>query len=192
MSARGKSTENGVSLKVTSANGVDSDVFYVTVLVPDRLAFVYYSNNQDANYGYRSIIQYAIVSQLQQDLPTNITWNEHFTSNTVYDYGTTAECPNGPTGWQRGPEVASTVPPGDAEDKIQGTPYFSCPPPTYTTYQSVNGQPPAAVRGTPIHHFDGGFWVGSTTPGQGYQVQAQQWQRYINLATHNSVVSPIQ
>jgi hypothetical protein len=192
-----KTTEGGVTIKAT-AGGISS-YYTLTVLVPNRLEFSRYVNAPNASFGYQTVIHYQIIDNLGNVLPSAVDFNEHFTTttapgvnppNVINDYSNPSVCPSGPV-WTRGPEQpAPGASPTDIIDTIQGQALVACPTPVTpsSTYDSSTTQ---MSGGTKVHHFLGGFWVGSTTAGSGYPVQCHTWQRWLDHATHDSIQTPV-
>jgi hypothetical protein len=162
---------------VATTNGASSNAFHLTVLVPDHLSYTGTDYLSDPNYLYFTKIHYQIVDQFGNLLPHAVDFNEHFTDSPTPDYAG--------ENWRRGPESpTSAANPSDVWDGIQGetsdrtpTPVAPCSPTRCTTK---------------VYHWHGGFWVGSTVAGSGYEAQSQTWQKYTDHAAHENKLSPVQ
>jgi hypothetical protein len=166
-------TQNDVRLTVT-VNGVTSNIFTVTVRSPQSLSYVTEGTVSNASFGYRSLVEYQIRDQFGTLLPSTVPINELFTTGIVNDF------PG--TNWIRAPQGGASVSPSGWSDTIDGQPLNGAiPQPT---------GPCSPLCNVPIHHFDGEWYVGSVTPGNGIRVQTNTWQRYRDHATHTNRISP--
>lgn len=166
-------TQNDVRLTVT-VNGMTSDIFTVTVRSPKSLSYVAEGSAANASFGYRSLVEYQIRDQFGTLLPSSVPINELFTTAIVNDFSG--------TNWIRAPAGGTSVSPNGWSDTIDGQPLNGAiPQPT---------APCSPLCNTAIHHFDGEWYVGSNSPGNGVKVQTNTWQRYKDHATHTNRVSP--
>lgn len=176
LAAKGSNAVDDVRIVVTVNNAV-SDPQTLTVNTPHSLVHLRDVHQPiGAPYtGYRSEVHYRIRDQFKQVLPSSVPLNEIFTTGVIDDY------PG--TDWQRGPAGGATVSPQDWADGI--------------TYGTVSGgvptpqSPQTPLGTTKVHHFRGGWQIGSVTPGVGKRVQENNWQRFRDHALHTSIVSPV-
>jgi hypothetical protein len=163
-----KSALNEVGVSVT-VNGVSSSTHSLTVYVPDSFSYAGTDYLTDSTYAYFTKIHYQIVDQFGDVLPSAVDFNEHFTASPTPDYSG--------EDWRRGPESPTAgANPTDVWDGIQGETSDRTPTPTATCSPTVCT--------TKVYHWPGGFWVGSTTAGSGYQAKSLTWQKYTDHAEH--------
>ena len=163
-----------VGVRVT-VNGVASRTFKLTVRAPHRLVLnSNFSHSAHATMGYQTLIEYRIEDQFTDVLPAAVGINEQFTTGEIDDF----------TGnnWSRGPAGGANVSPAGWFDVITGQ-SISTSFPTATN-------PCSPLCNTKVHHFDGEWYVGSTTVGRGRRVQTNTWQRFTDHAEHTNRVSP--
>ncbi len=168
----GSAAKDDVSVTVT-VNGVASDPFSLTVLVPNSLKPLSNVDNVDATFGYLSEIHYAILDQFGRTLPSNVPLNEKFTSALRKDFAG--------TDWRRGPEGGALVSPANWQDSIQGE---------ASTFTPTPQNPQTPLGSVKVEHWNGQWQIGSATIGSGRRVQTNVWQKYQDHARHTNIVSP--
>ncbi|MCA1568136.1 MAG: hypothetical protein LC803_21325 [Acidobacteria bacterium] len=163
-----------VGVQVT-VNGVSSRPFKLSVRAPHRLVLnSNFDHSAHGTLGYLTRIHYRIEDQFTDLLPTSVGINEQFTTGVINDY------PG--TNWVRGPEGGATVSPVDWADAITGQDMSTSIPPSTA--------PCSPLCSTRVHHFNGGWFVGSEVVGRGRRVQTNTWQRFTDHAEHTNRVSP--
>lgn len=159
-----------IHLEHTTPDGtVTTDQHNMTVFTAESLDHLRNNDNADPNWGYETFVHYRILDQFGDTLPEDVPINEQWTSGITVDF-------NG-MNWRRGPEGWATVSPADWADHIQGenTARHNVPAPVGP------GHPNAGVR---VYHWDGDWYVGSSTIGDGSLVASVTWQKQRGNARH--------
>ena len=158
-----------------TANGQASAYFYVTTRRPASLNSQSVFTQCDSQWGYETDITYVIFDQLSTPLPSDIDWNEQWTTGitTVYSGTNWPQNPVSPAtalynGTDGGPRLL---------DVVQGP--------------GVNNQPPnvpqptcAANPSVEVVKWGQAFSVGSQTTGAGVQVQQDTLHKWIDHGAH--------
>ena len=175
------SQANDVSITVT-VNGQTSAPFNITVRTPHRAVPLippgqssHITHDPDSSYGYQTTIRYRILDNLDALLPTPIWVNECWTSDPVKDYA-------GEVNWLQSQQQGAEVPNSAFEDQIQGY-LLSIANPVPTSPQSPLGN-------VKVQHWGQAIYIGSSTACQGRRIQTNTFQKYIDHATHENVISP--
>jgi hypothetical protein len=171
---------NDVSITV-KVNGVTSNAYRLSVLVPHQLVYIDEEDLLDGDYGYTSIIDYQLFNQFGNQLPSSVPINEHFTSSVISDFAG--------SNWKRGAELGGAQLPGNVQDWISGQLLSAIPAP-YPTPIHPCTLTLGYLCNTPVHHFTGEIYVGSLVSGRGRRVETLIWQRYTDHASHTNRVSP--
>ncbi len=160
---------------VATANDVPSDPFSITTRKPYRLASPESQHECDQYYGYSNYISYEIQDQLLAKVPSNVSWNEKFTSSCQQDNSQGNWCTYGlPT--ELGDTGTILI------DHITGPGVNNNPAPNPTPVCSGNS--------TKQQHWSQELRVGSLTSGTGVRVQTDTLVRFADHAEHQTVVSP--
>ncbi len=165
---------NDIGIKVT-VRGSTSNEFRMTSLTPWEFALNSATHVPHATRGYVSTYTYTVRDQFQNILPSDVPYNEKFTSGVRIDYpGTNWGFPAG---------FGAVQPPNNMFDTMA--------PPEYSPFVT-----PAAVHpGAPdafvqVANRDQEWYVGSTVSGSGRRVQTNLQRYYLGFAEHQMVVSP--
>ncbi len=154
------------------ANNVDSTEFSITSRTPYRWVAGSISTNCDATNGYLTLISYTAQDQLLAALPSDVPYNEKWTTGITNDFSG--------TNWRRGPEGAG-VSQGSLMQDLIGGENVNLPP---VPVPLCNGD------STAIQHWGQEWWVGSATIGVGRRAQTNTLQKYKGRAAHTSIMSP--
>ncbi|HEX8282831.1 MAG TPA: hypothetical protein VF588_05730 [Pyrinomonadaceae bacterium] len=173
VTGRNASTFREVGIQVT-VNGATSPTFRLSVRAPHRLVLTRdFVQRADATWGYDTEIHYRIEDQFTDVLPSNVPLNEHFTTGIVADFAG--------MDWRRGAEGGAVVNPTDWFDHIQGETAGHNPAPR---------NPCSPLCNTAVYHWDGEWFIGSTSIGVGRRVQTNTWQKFTDHAEHTNRTSP--
>jgi hypothetical protein len=150
----------------------------------------YYANTT----GYACAIHYRILDQFNDVLPSDILLNEHFVTAPYTEWSAgqnwltvlgEGECGTDHT-------ECGAAHPNDWYDLIGIVSNGECDATSQipTTTCSPVPKDPGTAAGSVVS-WDGIWSVGSRVPGKGVTIQFNEWHRYIDHATHESVISPL-
>jgi len=171
--------QGDVKVKVTvrfSDNSTKTSSDYpITVRGPKLLTFNTRLDAEDPGFGYSSHLYYKIRDNFNELLPSQIGFNEKWTTGVVNDYAG--------TNWTRGAEIGATTSSSELDDLIQGQGLGGSPVPVPVAPQYPFGT-------TKVQHWGQEHRVGSMVIGAGARVQTDVLQKYRDHANHESVQSP--
>lgn len=163
-----------ISLKLGS---ITLGSFETVVLAPDHLVHLQNRSSAHATNGYETFIDYRIEDQFNRVLPDYVPVNELWTGDVVNDYTG--------TDWSRSVHSGTLISPDSWFDLIRPASDWVEPTPV---------GPGDTGDDTAIHHWEGEWRVGSTTPGDGVLVSCANdrwaddttcvWKRYRGHADH--------
>ena len=164
-----------VGIRVT-ADGAASDTYDITVRAPHRLVLIRdFQHFANTGLWYETHISYRIEDQFTDVLPTNVHINEDFTTAAIDDFAG--------HDWNRTiNEGAALIAPSSWFDRITG--------PDNNPVNPQPRSPCSPLCNTKVYHWNGGWYVGSSTIGRGVRVQTNTWVRYTDHAEHTSRTSP--
>ncbi len=169
-------------VKVTvTVGGMASNPFAITVRGPKYLVLATTLHSADTRFGYATQIFYKIFDNLNVQLTSAVPFNEYFPVLPPWNDYTG-------TNWNAGPATGNTtssVQSFELWDLIQGQNLNASPAPVPTPIV-----PCSALCATKVQHWAQDWYVGSTTPALGMEVQTDEIQKYTDHAAHISVVSP--
>ena len=168
-----------VKMTVTE-NGIESRPAYLSVRSPKMLLKLPSIHRTHALWVYKTFVIYKLFDNLNREFPeTLLPCNEKFTSAVINDP------PTANYNWVRGPNGGGeNCDPRNFADRILGQPLDSHDIP-------MPLEPADPLGMFPVHHFSGGWRIGSSTVGKGTLVQTNDWQRYQDHAEHTKITSPV-
>jgi len=151
-------------------NGQEVCSYDLAVFTPDHNIFLRNHDQDSYDFGYTSYIHYRVEDQFDRTLPYQIGVNEKWTSDVEDDYPDMT--------WRRFDAGGNLWNPADWKDKIDGE-YSYCTP---TPIKPSDNDPAAS---TPVYHWTGDWYIGSTISGKGVKVKSGcVWQKYRGYARH--------
>jgi len=121
-------------------------------------------------FGYSSYIYYRVEDQFGRVLPYYIGINENWSGEVVTNY------PG--MNWRRFDAGGNLWNPADWKDKIDGEYSTRMPTP-------IKPSDNDSEASTPVYHWSGNWYIGSTTPGCGVKMTSTcVWQKYRGYARH--------
>ena len=160
---------------VASVNGVSSPTWTMTTRTPASIRNPNPYTQCDQYYGYDTTITYIIYDQLNDGLPYDIDWNEHWTSsaNPVYTGENWGQNPEKPgtalyDGYSHGPLLTDDIS-GPGVNNIPA----NVPQPTCNANPSVE-----------VVNWGQRFSIGTKTTGAGVAVQTDTLHKYNDHGAH--------
>jgi hypothetical protein len=142
----------------------------LAVFTPDHNIFLRNHDQDSYDLGYTSYIHYRVEDQFDRTLPYQIGVNEKWTGDVVTNY------PG--MNWRRCEAGGNLWNPSDWKDKIDGEYSLRIPTP-------VKPNDNDSVASTPVCHWTGDWYIGSTISGKGVKVKSGcVWQKYRGYARH--------
>ena len=169
------------SITVT-AGGATSNGYPVTVRGPTKFVAATTLNSADTQYGYATTIYYKIIDNLSTQLTLPVPFSESFPVLPPYNDYTG-------TNWTIGAATGNTTSSSnsfEAWDLIQGQLLSSSPSPIPTPIAPCT----PSFCTTLVQDWPQDWFVGSTAPGSGLEVQTDVIKKYTDHAVHTSIVSP--
>lgn len=168
-------------VKITAvANNQPSDPFPITTRTPTLLQTppITDSTSCDSSNGYSTLIEYTVLDNLNQPLPSSVEYNEKFTTSWNVD--------SAGTNW---PQIFGNPPPtfpgstgtqSILSDLITGPNLSSSPNPV----------PTCSGGGPEIININQEWRIGSDTSGLGRRVAQDNFERFLDHADHNPINTP--
>ena len=175
----GSASENDVTVRFSfGTNSGNTQVLKdhtLTVYWPYKLVRLAGSDTHTGYFGgWQSKIYYKIEDRLGSVLPRNVELNEDWTGGVTSDW----EGEN----WSRPTAGDATVSPSSW--------YDDCAEPDDASHNPHPTNPETPLGSDEVQNWPGEWNVGSTSNGQGVQVQTNTWQDYLDHHMHTGITSP--
>jgi hypothetical protein len=163
-----------------TVNGAESEPVKLRVKRPyDAKPLLPPDDHDKLQNGYETFLFYLVRDQFGKAMPKRMPVREHFTSAVVRDFTTTNWDPA-----EEGGAISNLV--ATIRDRVTGQSYI------FNPLQKPHAKAPdsgSKAWKTPIHHWSGEVWVGSTEP-RGVKIMTLTWQRFKDHARHCDIASP--